>query len=83
MEQRLENCEQYSTVNTVEAYGVPPDSNEDIMEVVKKVSLSLDFAIMKNMIDIFHRFGKRPGMDVMSRIVVYFFDKWQTYVNAK
>lgn len=54
----MEDCEQYSQINTLEINEMPQENNEDVLEIVKKVGLSLEFDIKNEMIDICHRLRK-------------------------
>lgn len=58
LEQRVEEMEQYSRLNTVEIQGIPEEKNEDVVSVVKAVGKALDMTISESMIDACHRLGK-------------------------
>lgn len=61
LENRVEELEQYSRANAVEIHGVPFQSNEDVLSVVKEVGKALDMSITDTMIDACHRLGRKPG----------------------
>lgn len=50
---------QYSRLNTEEIQGIPQETNEDVLEVVKKLGSALDMKINEEMIDACHRLRKR------------------------
>lgn len=61
LEQKIDDMEQYSRLNSVEIQGVPENKNEDIVQVVKEVGKALNMDISESMIDACHRLGRRPG----------------------
>lgn len=63
LEQKIEDIEQYSRLNTVEIHGVPESKNEDVLQIVKEVGKGLAFEITESMIDACHRLGRRSGPD--------------------
>jgi hypothetical protein len=62
LEAKLDECEQYSRRNTIEIHGIPAQPNEtqeDVMELVKKVGTGLGVEINDLMIDVCHRLPNR------------------------
>lgn len=60
LEMRLIECEQYSRKNCIEIQGIPVESkNENVIDIVKRVGLALDFTIEDSMIDNCHRLGHK------------------------
>jgi hypothetical protein len=58
LECQADDMEQYSRVNSVEIHGVPYNTNEDVLSVVKDVGKALSFDISDSMVDACHRLGR-------------------------
>lgn len=67
LENRVEDLEQYSRANCLEINGIPEKSNEQLMEVVKKVGSSLGLQINESDIDACHRLGQKRSGDNSGR----------------
>lgn len=72
LENRVEDLEQYSRINTVEIQGIPQGESEDVADVVKEVGKALGMKIEECMIDACHRMRSRPGSNDPPTIIVKF-----------
>ncbi|XP_046671571.1 uncharacterized protein LOC124361554 [Homalodisca vitripennis] len=77
LEVRLEEAEQYSRRNTIEIHGLPfpqnkTETQEEVIELVKKVGEGLGTNIDESMIDACHRLSRRPMGDRPPPVVVKF-----------
>jgi hypothetical protein len=72
LEERIDDSDQYSRLNTVEIHGVPQEENENVMEVVKKLGVALDMPITEEMVDACHRLRRKQGDGRAPGIVVKF-----------
>lgn len=71
LEDKLEDAEQYSRLNSVEIQGIPEIKNEDTMEIVKKIGVALDMPIKEEMVDTCHRLRKRTDGKPATLIVKF------------
>lgn len=61
LEERLEDVEQYSRSNSVEIHGIPVETNENVLNIVKEVGKALDLNISDSMVDACHRLGNKQN----------------------
>lgn len=72
LEKRVEDMEQYSRANAVEIHGVPIQTNENVVSVVKEVGKALDMEVTDDMLDACHRLGNKGQGDNPPGIIVKF-----------
>lgn len=73
LENRYDDSEQYSRLNTVEINGIPEQMNENLLGLIQKVGNCLDLQINEDTVDACHRLGsKRVGEERPRGIVVKF-----------
>ncbi|XP_054266878.1 uncharacterized protein LOC128989046 [Macrosteles quadrilineatus] len=72
LEERVEECEQYSRSNCVEIQGIPRTPTEDVLTIVKEVGKAMDMDITDTMVDTCHRLGPRGSGSTQSGIIVKF-----------
>jgi pimeloyl-CoA synthetase len=72
LEKRLDDHEQSTRVNDLEIHGIPQESNETVLEVVKRVGDALGVVITDDMVDSCHRIGKKQEGGRPRGIVVKF-----------
>lgn len=73
LERREDESNQYSRINCIEINGVPESQNEDVLQVVKNVGVSLGVTLTEESVDACHRLGpKRANEDRPRGIIVKF-----------
>lgn len=70
LEARIDEMEQYSRRNCVEIHGIPTHPTENVIDVVKKVGVALNFPIDETMVDACHRLHSRDQSDRPPGIIV-------------
>lgn len=71
LEIKIEDLEQYSRNNCLEIHGIPQETNENTLNIVKEVGLALDINITEEMIDSCHRLGRKPNGNTPGIIVKF------------
>lgn len=61
LEQRVEDMEQYSRVNSVEIHHIPSQKNKEVLGVVKDSGKALYMPISDKILGACHRIGKYMG----------------------
>lgn len=61
LKKRLSAAEQYSRANCLEITGVPEIPNENVIYLVKRLAVALNFKLEDSMIDAVHRLAKNPN----------------------
>lgn len=72
---KINNMEQNAKENVLEIHGVPNKKDENLIELVKKVSTSIGFNFEEKMIDNCFRYGSRNATNNPGGIVVKFLRK--------
>lgn len=72
LEARIEDEEQYSRVNCIEIHGIPQQTNENVLQIVKEVGVAIDYKVSDDMIDNCHRLGRSVSGKPVPGIIVKF-----------